>query len=64
MQPLSNSPKDESGLLDLVVKPNVYTRLCSVLRDQPLLAVSGVVQRSGRALRALVWEAEGLESRD
>ena len=54
------SLEDESGLLDLVVKPDVYARLRPVLRDQPLLAVTGVVQRSGRAASVLVWEAEGL----
>jgi hypothetical protein len=38
--------EDESGLLDLVVKPDVYARLRPVL--------------SGRAVSVLVWEAEGL----
>jgi error-prone DNA polymerase len=54
------SLEDESGLLDLVVKPDVYARLRPVLRDQPLLVATGVVQRSGRAVSVLVWEAEGL----
>jgi error-prone DNA polymerase len=54
------SLEDESGLLDLVVKPDVYARLRRVLSGHPLLLVRGVVQRSGRAVSVLVWEAEGL----
>ncbi len=41
------SLEDESGLLDLVVKPPVYARLRDVLRGRPLLIVEGIVQRSG-----------------
>jgi hypothetical protein len=52
--------EDESELLDLVVKPDVYARLRPVLSGHPLLLVQGVVQRSGRAVSVLVWEAEGL----
>jgi error-prone DNA polymerase len=54
------SLEDESGLLDLVVKPDVYARLRPVLSGHPLLLVRGVVQRSGRAVSVLVWEAQGL----
>ena len=54
------SLEDESGLLDLVVKPETYTRLREAIRSQPLLIVEGVVQRSGRATSVLVWAAQGL----
>ena len=54
------SLEDESGLLDLVVKPPVYARLRDVLRGQPLLIVEGVVQRSGRAVSLLVQHAQPL----
>ena len=54
------SLEDESGLLDLVVKPHVYARLRDVLRGQPLLIVEGVVQRSGRAVSLLVQHAQPL----
>lgn len=55
------SLEDESGLLDLVVKPPVYTRLRGVLRGNPLLVVEGVVQRSGRTASLLLHHAEPLE---
>jgi len=50
--------EDESGLLDLVVKPETYARLRETIRSQPLLMVEGVVQRSGRATSVLVWAAQ------
>jgi error-prone DNA polymerase len=54
------SLEDESGLLDLVVKPETYTALRDVLRRHALLVAEGVVQRSGRATSVLVWAAQGL----
>lgn len=54
------SLEDESGLLDLVVKPQTYTRLRETLRSHALLIAEGVVQRSGRATSVLVWAAQGL----
>ncbi|MFO7632878.1 MAG: DNA polymerase III subunit alpha [Caldilinea sp.] len=55
------SLEDESGLLDLVVKPETYTRLREVIRSHPLLIAEGVVQRSGRATSVLVWAAQGMK---
>jgi error-prone DNA polymerase len=54
------SLEDESGLLDLVIKPSVYARLREVLRGRPLIVVEGIVQRSGRAVSLLVQRAEPL----
>ena len=51
------SLEDESGLLDLVVKPARYAELREVLRGEALLWAKGVVQRSGRAVSLLVEEA-------
>jgi error-prone DNA polymerase len=51
------SLEDESGLLDLVVKPPIYARLREVLRGRPLIVVEGIVQRSGRAVSLLVQNA-------
>ncbi|MGL4651741.1 MAG: OB-fold nucleic acid binding domain-containing protein, partial [Caldilineaceae bacterium] len=51
------SLEDESGLLDLVVKPDAWTRLRDVLRGSMLLLVEGTVQRSGRAVSLLVHSA-------
>ncbi|MBW7884364.1 MAG: DNA polymerase III subunit alpha [Caldilineaceae bacterium] len=51
------SLEDESGLLDLVVKPAVYTRLRDVIRGTPFLIAEGLVQRSNRATSLLVHQA-------
>jgi error-prone DNA polymerase len=54
------SLEDESGLLDVVVKPPVYARLRDLLAGQPLIVVEGVVQRSGRAASLLLLDAAAL----
>lgn len=56
------SLKDESGLLDLMVKPEVYARLRDILRSSTLLVMEGVTQRSGRAVSVFVQEATALEA--
>ena len=55
------SLEDTSGLLDLVVKPDVYTRLRAVLRHELLIVVEGVVQRSGGSVNVLVFDAQSLQ---
>jgi error-prone DNA polymerase len=54
------SLEDESGLLDLVIQPAIYTRLRDLLHHDALLLVRGLVQRSGRAVSLLVSEASAL----
>ncbi|MEZ4614394.1 MAG: hypothetical protein R2867_02615 [Caldilineaceae bacterium] len=54
------SLEDESGLLDVVVKPDSYTRYRSVLRGQPLLCVEGIVQRADGAVNLLLHSAAAL----
>ena len=54
------SLEDESELLDLVVKPEVYARVRDVLRGPMLLLVEGVVQRSGRVVSVLMQETAAL----
>lgn len=54
------SLEDESGLLDVVVKPAVYSRLRATLRHEPLLLVEGVVQRAGGATSLLAQQAQPL----
>jgi error-prone DNA polymerase len=54
------SLEDESGLLDLVVKPDTWMRLRDVLRGSMLVVVEGTVQRSGRAVSLLVQHAAPL----
>lgn len=47
------SLEDESGLLDVVLKPQVYERCRAVLHTSPLLLVQGIVQREGRSVSLL-----------
>lgn len=54
------SLEDESGLLDLVVKPEVWERLRPVLKGALLVYVEGEVQRTGLAVSLLVREAAPL----
>ncbi|MBK8046791.1 MAG: hypothetical protein IPK16_06505 [Anaerolineales bacterium] len=55
------SLEDESGLLDVVVKPEVYQELRTLIRGHVLLLVEGIVQRNGRAASLLLHRAEALE---
>jgi error-prone DNA polymerase len=54
------SLEDESGLLDLVIRPDVYAKVRATLRDHPLLIVTGAVQRTGRAVNVVVYAVEPL----
>ncbi len=56
------SLEDESGLLDLVIRPDVYLKVRTVLRDHPLLVVRGLVQRAGTAVSLLVQSVTRLVS--
>jgi error-prone DNA polymerase len=57
------SLEDEAGLLDLVVKPEVYARLRDVFRGEVLIVTEGIVQRTGRAVSVLVSHAAPLTVR-
>jgi error-prone DNA polymerase len=46
--------EDEEGLMNLIVRPDVYEQHRDVLRRSPLLRVEGRVQREGNALSILV----------
>ncbi len=54
------SLEDESGLVDLVVKPQVYERLRSTLRNHPLLLCAGIVQQADGATSVLLRDAQPL----
>lgn len=54
------SLEDETDLVDLVVRPDVYERLRSVIRGSAIILVRGVVQRSGGAVNVLISEATSL----
>ena len=43
----------ETGLVDVVLRPEVHTRYAHLLDDVPALVVMGVVQRRGGAVSVL-----------
>jgi error-prone DNA polymerase len=51
------SLEDESGLLDLVVKPNIYERFRPMFRHQSFVLVEGIVQKGSGAINVLVSRA-------
>ena len=52
--------EDEEGLINLIVRPDVYERYRNVLRNAPLLWVEGRLQREGHAVSVLVRRAGAL----
>ena len=51
------SLEDELGMLDLVIKPQVYERFRSLLRGRTFILVAGEVQRASGAISVLVAQA-------
>ncbi len=49
--------EDEEGLINLIVRPDVYERYRSALRNTPLLWAEGRLQREGHAISVLVHRA-------
>jgi error-prone DNA polymerase len=56
------SIEDESGMVDGVVKPDIYNRFRDVLRSEMLLFVTGIVQRSAGAVNLLIHEIYKLDA--
>jgi error-prone DNA polymerase len=54
------SMEDESALLDVVLKPQVYERCRVILHTSPLLLVQGIVQRDGRSVSLLGLDVQPL----
>jgi len=52
--------EDEEGLTNLIVRPHVYERYRTVLRNAPLLWIEGRLQREGHAISVLVRRAAAL----
>lgn len=55
--------EDEEGLMNLIVRPDVYQRYRAVLRTAPLLWVEARLQREGAAISLLVSRAAALLAR-
>lgn len=54
--------EDETGLSNLIVRPDLYARQHDVLRDAHLLLVQGRVQRDGKSVSMLVHGARPLSA--
>jgi len=54
--------EDEEGLVNLIVRPDVYERYRDVLRNTPLLWIEGRLQREGQAQSVLVYRAGAVGS--
>jgi error-prone DNA polymerase len=52
--------EDEEGLMNLIVRPQVYEQYRAALRNAPLLWVEGRLQREGEAMSVLVHRAAAL----
>lgn len=52
------SLEDETGLLDIVVKPHVYEPYKRILREEPLLLFDGVIQLGSGAVSLLASRVE------
>jgi len=65
--------EDETGLINVIIRPDVYKRYRPIARDEPTVVVEGVLQRQDGHVNVLArrfWKldsqglAQGLESRD
>ncbi len=54
--------EDEEGLMNLIVRPDVYQQYRTVLRSAPLLWVEARLQREGSATSLLVSRAAALQT--
>ncbi len=52
--------EDESGSINIIVKPDIYARDRSVVRLEPFLAVKGRLQKDGATLNVLAQEVQAL----
>jgi len=56
------SLEDETGLVDMVVRPNIYEDYRKTLRGERLLLVDGIIQREGGAVSVLMIRATGVDN--
>jgi error-prone DNA polymerase len=52
--------EDEAGLIDLIIRPQVYERYRRLLRNEPLLVAAGTIQRQGGVTNLLVKQVMSL----
>jgi len=52
--------EDESGPINVIVKPDIYKRDRSAVRMEPFLTVRGKLQKDGSTLNVIAYEVEAL----
>jgi hypothetical protein len=52
--------EDEHGPINVIVKPDIYTRDRSAVRMEPFLTVRGKLQKDGATLNVIAYEVEAL----
>jgi DNA polymerase III alpha subunit len=52
--------EDERGMMNVIVRPQVYERFRLALRGEPLLLIAGEVQRKDGVVNLLAQRAWGL----
>jgi DNA polymerase III alpha subunit len=52
--------EDEGGMINIVIRPDVYEAYCDALR-RPFLAIRGEVERRGPALNIVAQEVNSLD---
>ncbi len=53
--------EDETGLANLIIRPDLYQKQRNLLHSATFLTVQGMMQRDGRATSVLVREVKGIE---
>jgi DNA polymerase III alpha subunit len=53
--------EDETGMMNVIVRPDVFERYRAVVRGEPLLLVKGVLAKDDGALNVLAEEITALE---
>jgi error-prone DNA polymerase len=65
--------EDETGMINVIIRPDVYERYRSIAREEPAVIVEGVLQKQEGTVNLLArkfWKfdierlAQGLTSRD
>jgi DNA polymerase III alpha subunit len=56
--------EDESGPINVIVRPDLYQKSRSVVRMEPFLAVRGRLQKDGESLNVIAFQVEALRVSD
>ncbi len=52
--------EDVEGMMNVIVRPDIYEKYRFVLRNEPLLIITGEVQKKGTVVNLIAQHIEGL----